>query len=134
MSFISSLSSTANSLIRSSASKLFGFTQKRSGAGWTDWRMIKDNKRRLLVKEHAVDRLRLNTLRKNNILPVELREIASQELHNNFPRDACLNRVVYRCMLTSRPRGTVIKFRTSRIMFRHLADYNKLSGIQRAMW
>lgn len=95
--------------------------------------MIKDNKKRLMVKKFAVDRIRLNSLRKNDILPIELREIASQELAN-FPRDSAFNRCVNRCMITSRPRGNVTRFRVSRIMFRHFADYNKLAGVQRAMW
>lgn len=96
--------------------------------------MIKDYKKRMCVKQHAVDRIRLNTLRKNTILPIEFREVVSKELHENFPRDANFNRVVARCMITSRPRGNVARFRLSRIMFRHFADYNKLAGIQRAMW
>lgn len=95
--------------------------------------MIKDAKRRKVVAEHAVDRLRVNSLRKNNILPIELREIADKEI-NLFPRDSNVIRLRERCALTSRPRGTVFRYRLSRIVWRHLADYNKLSGVQRAMW
>lgn len=95
--------------------------------------MIKDNKRRIMVAEHAVDRLRVNSLRKNDILPLELREIADAEIAA-FPRDSCLVRVRERCALTSRPRGIVHRWRLSRIVWRDLADYNKLSGVQRAMW
>lgn len=108
--------------------------QNRNACGWTDWRMIKDYKKRMCVKEHAVDRIRLNALRKNDILPPEFQEVVFKELHENFPRNANFNRVVNRCMITSRPRGNVTRFRVSRIMFRHFADYNKLSGVQRAMW
>lgn len=36
--------------------------------------------------------------------------------------------------LCFRPRGIVKEWRMSRIVWRHLADYNKLSGVQRAMW
>uniref|UniRef100_A0A1B0ET84 28S ribosomal protein S14, mitochondrial n=1 Tax=Lutzomyia longipalpis TaxID=7200 RepID=A0A1B0ET84_LUTLO len=100
---------------------------------YTDNRMRKDVKRRKIVEEHAVARLRVNSLRKNDILPIELREIADAEIHA-FPRDSCLNRVRERCCITSRPRGVVHRWRMSRIMWRHLADYNKLSGVQRAMW
>lgn len=96
--------------------------------------MIKDYKRRMMVKQYAVDRVRLITVKRNDVLPYELREQASSELHNNFPRDSCFIRIRERCMLTSRPRGTVKRFRVSRIMFRHLADYNKLSGVQKARW
>ncbi|KXJ77487.1 hypothetical protein RP20_CCG007396 [Aedes albopictus] len=109
----------------------YGFQQVRNK--WTDWRMIKDVKRRKCVVEHAKDRLRVNSLRKNTILPVELREMASAEIHA-FPRDTSLVRVRERCAVTSRSRGIVHRWRVSRIVWRHMADYNKLSGVQRAMW
>lgn len=96
--------------------------------------MIRDVKRRELTAHHAVDRIRLITIKRNRILPVELRNNAAEEIHNGFPRDSCFIRIRPRCMLTSRARGTVKRFHLSRIMFRHLADYNKLSGVQRAMW
>lgn len=95
--------------------------------------MIRDVKRRKLTEQYAVDRIRLITIKRNNILPIELREKAAEEIHA-FPRDSCFVRIRPRCMLTSRARGTVKRFHLSRIMFRHLADYNKLSGVQRAMW
>lgn len=95
--------------------------------------MVRDVKRRNISKEHAIDRLRLISLKKNNILPAELREQAGVEL-GAFPRDSCPTRIVKRCAITSRPRGVVVRWRLSRIMFRHLADYNKLAGIERAMW
>lgn len=96
--------------------------------------MLKDYKRRMIVKQFAVDRIRLNTVKKNNVLPFELREVAGKELHNNFPRDSCFIRIRERCSITSRPRGCVKPFRVSRIVFRKLADYNHLAGVQRAMW
>lgn len=95
--------------------------------------MIRDVKRRVMATDMAKDRLRVNSLRKNDILPQELRDIASAELHA-FPRDSCPRRIVNRCVLTSRPRGTIVKWRVSRIMFRHLAEYNKLAGVQKALW
>ncbi|XP_067640626.1 small ribosomal subunit protein uS14m [Eurosta solidaginis] len=100
---------------------------------YADWRMIRDVKRRKCVKEYAAERLRVNALRKNDILPPELRELADAEIAA-FPRDSCLVRVRERCALTSRSRGIVHRWRLSRIVWRHLADYNKLSGVQRAMW
>lgn len=86
-----------------------------------------------MSKEFAIDRLRLVALKRNDIIPAEIREQAGAELHA-FPRDSCPVRIVKRCAITSRPRGIAIRWRLSRIMFRHLADYNKLSGIERAMW
>lgn len=100
---------------------------------YADHRMIKDVRKRRCVAEHGAERLRVNALRKNDILPLELREIASAEIHAQ-PRDSSITRIRPRCALTSRPRGTVHRWRMSRMVFRSLADYNKLSSVQRAMW
>ncbi|XP_012254090.2 28S ribosomal protein S14, mitochondrial [Athalia rosae] len=109
----------------------FGFQQVRNK--WVGWKMIRDVKRRKMVQEHAPERLRVNSLRKNTILPLELREIVDQEIAA-FPRDSCFVRIRNRCVITSRARSVIPRWRLSRIMFRHLADYNQLSGVQRAMW
>ncbi|KAJ8979552.1 hypothetical protein NQ317_017701 [Molorchus minor] len=95
--------------------------------------MIRDVKRRKMVTEFAPIRVRINSLRKNDILPPELKEIADAEIAA-LPRDSSWMRLTNRCVITSRPRGTVYRWRLSRIVFRHLADYNKLAGVQRAMW
>nr|CAG4645305.1 EOG090X0MNX [Leptodora kindtii] len=108
-------------------------TQQQVRFKWADWRMIRDVKRRQCFVQHAPDRLRINSLRKNDILPVEIKEIADKEIAA-MPVDSCHNRIRNRCVFTSRSRGTVQRWRLSRIVWRHLADYNKLSGVQRAMW
>nr|CAG4641401.1 EOG090X0MNX [Eulimnadia texana] len=100
---------------------------------WADWKMIRDVKRRRLVVQHAPDRLRINSIRKNDILPQEIQEIADKEIAA-LPRDSSIVRLRKRCVITSRPRGVVNKWRVSRIVFRQLADYNKLSSVQRAIW
>ncbi|XP_030381369.1 28S ribosomal protein S14, mitochondrial [Scaptodrosophila lebanonensis] len=100
---------------------------------YADWKMIRDVKRRKCVEKFAKERLQINSIRKNDILPHELRQLADVDIAA-FPRDSSLVRVRERCALTSRPRGVVHKYRLSRIVWRHLADYNKLSGVQRAMW
>lgn len=115
--------------------------------------MKKDARKRNTIKEYGIYKLRYNALRKNDIIPLEIQvteninivcaiklfyhineqEIADKEIYN-CPRDASITRIVQRCQITSRPRGNVKRWRLSRIMFRHLADYNKLAGVQRAMW
>jgi small subunit ribosomal protein S14 len=40
---------------------------------YADWRMMKDVKRRKTLKEFGAERMRINSLRKNDILPQELR-------------------------------------------------------------
>ncbi|CAL8072013.1 unnamed protein product [Orchesella dallaii] len=101
---------------------------------WTDWRMKKDYGRRQCVIKLGRKRSMLMTLHQNNILPVEIRELAKQEMEDDLPRDSDHNRLTRRCAITSRPRATVEPWRVSRFIFRHLADYNKLSGVQRAIW
>ncbi|XP_074859243.1 small ribosomal subunit protein uS14m [Carettochelys insculpta] len=100
---------------------------------YVNWRMLRDVKRRKMAYEYADERLRINALRKNNILPKELQEIADKEIAA-LPRDSCPVRIRNRCVLTSRPRGVKRRWRLSRIVFRHLADHGQMSGIQRAMW
>uniref|UniRef100_A0A8C4QRT7 28S ribosomal protein S14, mitochondrial n=1 Tax=Eptatretus burgeri TaxID=7764 RepID=A0A8C4QRT7_EPTBU len=95
--------------------------------------MVRDVKRRKLAHEYANERLRLNALRKNTILPKQLQMEADREIAA-LPRDSCPVRIRNRCVLTSRPRGVKRRWRLSRIVFRHLADHGQMSGIQRAMW
>ncbi|KAJ8270851.1 hypothetical protein GJAV_G00120000 [Gymnothorax javanicus] len=100
---------------------------------YVNWRMVRDVKRRKMAFEYADERLRINAIRKNTILPKELQEVADKEIAA-LPRDSCPVRIRNRCVLTSRPRGVKRRWRLSRIVFRHLADHNQMSGIQRAMW
>ena len=41
---------------------------------------------------------------------------------------------VSRCAITGRARGIWHQFRVSRMVVRQEADYNRLSGVQRAKW
>ncbi|KAJ0181390.1 hypothetical protein K1T71_003475 [Dendrolimus kikuchii] len=109
----------------------FGYQQVRNK--WANWLMIRDVKRRRMSAEHFLERTRINAMRKNDILPVEIRELADKDI-NKFEMNAIPLRINNRCVVTSRPRGIVKEWRMSRIVWRHLADYNKLSGVQRAMW
>ncbi|KAJ8940014.1 hypothetical protein NQ314_010845 [Rhamnusium bicolor] len=129
MNFVKSL--TQNLFSNRTLNTSQNFQQIRTK--WVNRWMIRDVKRRKAVTEFAPTRLRINSLRRNNILPQEIREIADVEI-NALPNDSILLRTTNRCVITSRPRGTVHRWRLSRIVFRHLADYNKLAGVQRAMW
>uniref|UniRef100_A0A8C9LL49 28S ribosomal protein S14, mitochondrial n=3 Tax=Colobinae TaxID=9569 RepID=A0A8C9LL49_9PRIM len=100
---------------------------------YVDWRMWRDVKRRKMAYEYADERLRINSLRKNTILPKILQDVADEEIAA-LPRDSCPVRIRNRCVMTSRPRGVKRRWRLSRIVFRHLADHGQLSGIQRAIW
>ncbi|XP_059155902.1 small ribosomal subunit protein uS14m-like [Physella acuta] len=95
--------------------------------------MYRDYKRRLMVTENFPVRQRLIAIKRCSVLPKEIQEEASHELHT-MPPDVNPTRVVNRCILTSRPRWVIYRYRLSRIQLRNLADYNKLSGFTRARW
>lgn len=63
--------------------------------------MIRDVKRRRMSAENYLERTRINALRKNDILPVEIRELADAEI-NKFELNATPLRINNRCALTSR--------------------------------
>ncbi|XP_033640153.1 28S ribosomal protein S14, mitochondrial-like [Asterias rubens] len=100
---------------------------------YADWKMLRDVKRRRLFKEYGVERRRINCIRKNTILPDELKEIADREIAA-FPRDSCWIRQRNRCAITSRPRSVLPRWRLSRIVWRQVADANHMSGVQRSSW
>ncbi|XP_071810796.1 small ribosomal subunit protein uS14m-like [Apostichopus japonicus] len=100
---------------------------------YTNWRMRRDAIRRQMVKDKAIERVRLNCIRKNTILPDEIRQIADIEIAAQ-PRDSNYVRVRDRCALTSRPRSVIPRWRLSRIMFRAIADASNMSGVKRASW
>ncbi|CAL4082259.1 unnamed protein product [Meganyctiphanes norvegica] len=110
-----------------------GIHTSESLAKYANWKMVKEIKHRKAVKEYAFERLNVNALRKNKILPPEIQEVADAEIAA-LPRMSSISMLHKRCMVTSRARGLVTRWRLSRIVWRHEADYNKLSGVQRAMW
>ncbi|XP_076750269.1 mitochondrial ribosomal protein S14 [Xylocopa sonorina] len=122
----------SNFLSNSTSFTASGFQQIRNKyvGRW----MIRDMKRRKLAEKYADERLRLVAMKRNNILPSEIREMVAKQIDETIPRQTALRQLTGRCILTSRPRGCVTRWRLSRLVFRHLADYNKLSGVQRAIW
>ncbi|CAB1449884.1 unnamed protein product [Pleuronectes platessa] len=59
---------------------------------YVNWRMLRDVKRRQMAFDYADERLRINALRKNTILPKELQEVADKEI-SALPRDSCPVRI-----------------------------------------
>ena len=53
---------------------------------------------------------------------------------SNLPRDASPTRSHNRCQLTGRSKGTLRKFKISRIMLRELALAGKIPGLKKASW
>ncbi|XP_032670813.1 28S ribosomal protein S14, mitochondrial [Odontomachus brunneus] len=97
-------------------------------------RMKRDMKRRRWTKKYAEERLRLVVMKRNDILPIEIRELVSKQIDETIPRQTALRQLTPRCVVTSRAYGTVHRWRISRFIFRDLIDYNKMAGMQRAIW
>ncbi|RLU26782.1 hypothetical protein DMN91_000579 [Ooceraea biroi] len=108
-----------------------GLQQARNYVGC---RVIRDQKRRKWAKQYAEERLRLLVLKRNDVLPFEIREMAGKQLEETIPRQTALRQLTDRCVVTSRGRGVLWRWRVSRFIFRELIDHNKMSGMQRAMW
>ncbi|EFN77948.1 28S ribosomal protein S14, mitochondrial [Harpegnathos saltator] len=97
-------------------------------------RMKRDMKRRSWAKQYAEERLRLVVMKRNDILPAEIRELVGKQITETIPKQTALRQLTPRCVVTSRGYGTVQRWRISRFIFRELVDYNKMAGMQRAIW
>ncbi|CAH8435617.1 unnamed protein product [Heterobilharzia americana] len=95
--------------------------------------MIRDHKRRQVAAHFCDLRIRLNAIRKNTVLPKEIQDLATLYMAS-LPRDSNWTRISSRCIVTSRRRGCKTRWRLSRIVWRLLADYNRMSGVLWAFW
>ncbi|KAI1289393.1 28S ribosomal protein S14, mitochondrial [Halotydeus destructor] len=103
------------------------------GLKWTDWRMHRDVRRRYVVSEYCAVKQNLVCLYRSRLLPSEFRKEVHRDILQ-FPMWQSVSHVTNRCAITSRGRGKVRKWRLSRIIWRHLADYNYLSGVIKSRW
>ncbi|KAH9419679.1 mitochondrial ribosomal protein S14 [Dermatophagoides pteronyssinus] len=100
---------------------------------WATTRMLRDVRRRRVFIDYYPFRQCYYNMRKNQTLPQSVREEA-YKLERALPRDSMFHLLHSRCAVTGRSRGIVKRYRLSRFCFRHLADYNKLSGVIKASW
>ncbi|KAH0564332.1 28S ribosomal protein S14, mitochondrial [Cotesia glomerata] len=101
---------------------------------WVNAWMKRDVKRRRAVEQYAPVRTRLIAIKRCTFLPKEITEIADRQMIEDIPRVSSTRQLTQRCAVTSRGRGNLPRWRLSRFVFRHMADYNKIAGLQRAMW
>ena len=107
---------------------------RKSPVLWHEnWQMQKDARKRALCVLHGPLRTRLNCLRYNGFLPLELKQLADQEICW-LPKQSNRDGIKNRCIYTSRARSNKLRWRMSRFMFRGIADHGKLSGVMRAKW
>ena len=95
--------------------------------------IVKNNKRLEKAKKYAAYRKELRTAVSNTKLSEDERYDAHIKLQK-LPRDTSYSRVVSRCFVTGRPRGTLRKFGLSRIAFREMALRGVIPGVTKASW
>ncbi len=95
--------------------------------------VVKNNKRRKLIDQYKVLRLKLKTIIAS---PSSSEEEVSEALVRiqKIPRNASPVRWRSRCLLTGRSRGNLKKFGISRIKFRELASRGMIPGVKKASW
>lgn len=93
----------------------------------------RDKKRRQMVADYEIEKLRLKAIVKNKLLPEIVQKKAKEELAKH-PRDSSIARLRNRCVLTGRPRAVVREYGLCRMKFRDLADHGYISGMTRSTW
>ena len=86
----------------------------------TAW-VVKQKRREALVKKYA--ELRRQLKKEKNYAAIA-----------KLPRDSSPTRSHNRCQLTGRSKGTLRKFKVSRIMLRELGLAGKIPGLKKASW
>ena len=66
--------------------------------------MLRDVQKRRMLEQHNQERVLINAVWKNNILPRELRDLAYREIQKH-PRDSTLQRINRRCAVTGKATG-----------------------------
>jgi len=95
--------------------------------------MLRDVQKRRMFERFNQERILINSVWKNDFLPQEIKDFAYRDIQKH-PRDSTVLRINRRCSVTGKARGNFHQFRVSRFVFRNEADYNKVSGAQRAHW
>ncbi len=95
--------------------------------------IVKNEKRKALVKKYAAKRAALKEITKDASRPLQERLEAQAEL-SALPRNSSAIRVRNRCALTGRARGYFRLFKISRLMLRKLALDGLLPGVKKTSW
>lgn len=95
----------------------------------------RDIKRRLTFCTLEPKALILKSLGKNQILPMHIREKALDIL-DSYPKDHSISKINNLCYMTGRSRGNMgpKNGKISRMKFRELCEFGKISGVKRATW
>ncbi|CAF0762446.1 unnamed protein product [Rotaria sordida] len=100
--------------------------------GYPGRMMLRDIKRRTLIRKYWPERFRHQLLRKNMVLPDSFKNYCREEEFSRFTNETQPWWRWNRCALTSRQWGVIEQYRLGRIMWRRFADYNQMSGVMRS--
>ena len=95
--------------------------------------IIKNEKRKEVVKQYAHQRANIKEVIRNPGSSLEERMEAQRELQT-LPRNASPTRVRNRCLISGRTRGFLRRFGMSRIDFRLLALRGDIPGVRKSSW
>jgi small subunit ribosomal protein S14 len=96
-------------------------------------KIVKNNKRKVLVERYADRRAELTTIIKDPETSYEEKREAYAAIAK-MPRDASATRYRNRCNVSGRPRAYFRQFGLSRIALRDMAHRGELPGVRKASW
>lgn len=98
---------------------------------------IKDLKHRKqfykMEKTHMVDNFIFRNLVGNPKFSMQLKKLIFFKFYNT-KKSRIKNRIVRRCVLTNRGRGTLQAFKISRTLLRELMGFGIIPGYKKAVW
>ncbi len=96
-------------------------------------KVVKNNKRKKLVKQYVTKRAELKEIIRNPKSSDDDRELAGKKLRK-LPRDSSSTRIRNRCLMTGRARAYYRKFALSRLSLRQMALRGLLPGVTKSSW
>ncbi|OQV19684.1 hypothetical protein BV898_06226 [Hypsibius exemplaris] len=106
----------------------------RSNHHYHNWAMLKSARCMAYLQKFGRVRMRLLGLYRTNFFPKDLKPYINEDICL-LPRDSSYLRSIHgRCVVTSRAKSVMRRYRLSRIVWRDQADHNLLSGVLRARW
>jgi small subunit ribosomal protein S14 len=95
--------------------------------------VLRDNRRKKLIRKFAVKRAALRKILKDPEASID-DKLDAQALFAKLPRNSCPTRLNRRCEISGRSRSYYQKFSISRIALRDLALRGQLPGVRKSSW
>ena len=95
--------------------------------------LIKDLKRRKLIKKYEKKKLLLKAILSNINIPIKLR-MEAQYLLSKLPKNSSIIRIRNRSLINGKPRGILNKYGLDRITFREWALKGLIPGCATYTW